>query len=237
MNEDFLDEVGKDPRKPRSNFNEKPADSQNQPEEPPVTNDEYKEKINKNIKKGCVGCLTIFVFLMLIGYCADRMLEPEGDDLRYELFEKDVAQLTSNVSEDEPLTMIAKKCIESSIYIETQEKKFLQKTKTTKKNISKNTVEYFTRINENKLLVLVKLPDLGKIESSTKDVFFEALLECYSYVENSLGIEEYFIGVQFGSSSYMVEAPEKYEDAVRQGERRILPFYDEMIQDSLSIEH
>ena len=65
--------------------------------------------------------LSVFIILMIVGYCAEKMLEPEGDDLRYELFEKDVAQLSSNVSEDEPLTMIAKKCIESGIYIETRE--------------------------------------------------------------------------------------------------------------------
>ena len=104
----------------------------------PVSDEEYNEKIKKKLKKGGYGCLIIFIFFMIIGYCVDRNIEAEeSKDVRYQYLYADMKKVKNAVSEDDPFTLIAKEYVESGIYIEQQEKKFSQKTKKTKKDSTK----------------------------------------------------------------------------------------------------
>ncbi|MEM6719840.1 MAG: hypothetical protein AAF611_11015 [Bacteroidota bacterium] len=194
----------------------------------PVNDEEYNEKIKKKLKKGGYGCLTIFIILMVIGYCGDRMVEAEeSKDLRYQYLYADMKKVKNAVSEDDPLTLIAKECVESGIYIEQQEKKFLQKTKKTRKRLNKKAIKYFTKRNEEKLLVILQISQLETVESSTTDVFIDALLGCYSYVEDETGIDEYYIAIRSGNKTYDAHSPKGYDGY--SVDKQLLDFYGEKV--------
>ncbi|AXG68773.1 hypothetical protein KORDIASMS9_00989 [Kordia sp. SMS9] len=194
----------------------------------PVNDEQYNAKITKNLKKGGYGCLTFLVIMMIIGYCADKSIEAEeSKDIRYQYLYADMKKVKNTVSEDDPLTLIAKKCVESGIYIETQEKKFLQKTKKAKKRLNKKAIKYFTKQNDGKLLVILQISQLETVESSTTDVFIEALLGCYSYVEDETGIDEYYIAIRSGDKTYDAHSPEGYDGYSI--DKMLLPFYGEKV--------
>jgi len=210
-----------------------PSQSNHSGQFPQGNSDEYSDKVKNNIKKGGCGCLGILLFFFLIGYCGDSISD-DDDDLRYTYLKQDIAQLSSDVSEENVLTYIAKKCIESSIYIESSEKELFKKTKKTKQNISKTQIEYFTRQNDNKLLIILDVGSIKDVEASTRGVFIEALLECFTYVEDRLEIDEYYISLQGKGGTLLVYTPEQ-KDLSRRASNKdlLLPFYNEYVKDSL----
>lgn len=220
----------------RERFNDPiiiPSQSNNSGQSPQGNNDEYSDKVKKNIKKGGCGCLGVLLFLFLIGYCGDSISDEE-DDLRYTYLNQDIEQLTSEVTEENILTYVAKKCIESSIYIERSEKELFKKTKKTKQNISKTQLEYFTRQNDNKLLIILDVGSIKDVETSSTTVFVEALIECFSSVEDRLGVDEYYISLQGRNGTLLVYTPEESDlSKGRSNKRLLLPFYDEYVKDSL----
>ena len=182
------------------------------------------ENDNKKYYKGC-GCGCLVLILAFIGFTiwGNSMLEAEeAKDLRITYLKQDLERLTTKISEEDMLTSFAKICIDSSIYIEGG------------KDIKKNNIEYFTRQNDKKLLIILKVEDLKGVEASTRRVFVEALLDCFSYVEDELEIEEYYICVEGNWNTLLVKTPNgsdlggKYAD-----QKLLLPFYDEYVKDSL----
>lgn len=222
MAEDFLIGVGKDNREPRSNR----EDQSQEPPTPPSNNGGYdKKENNKKVLKGCgIGCLAFVILFFGFSYwVGSGMEDAESKDLRIKYFKQDMERLSSKVSEENIYTSLAKVCIDSGVYFEGSGK-----------DVNKSNIQYFTRRNDKKLLILLKATDLQDVTASTRRVFVEALLDCFQYVEDRLEIEEYYILLEGKWNTLLVYTPEKSDLGGRfANEKLLLPFYDEYVKDSL----
>jgi hypothetical protein len=221
-----------DLNKHRERFND-PILIPSQPVPPPNnSNESPKEDTKKYWYCGC-GC-GLFILIAIISflyYAFNLVAEEEANDLRIKYLKQDIERLTTDVPEENFITFLAKTCIDESIYTETVDKD----KKTTKSNvINKDKIEYFTRRNENKLLIILKVKDLGDLEPSTRRVFVKALLECFSYVEDDLGIDEYYISLEGFWNTLLVYTPNGSElNGKFADDKLLLPFYNEYVKDSL----
>ncbi|KAB8155755.1 hypothetical protein EZY14_000665 [Kordia sp. TARA_039_SRF] len=218
MNEDFLDEVGKDPRKTSNNSNNSSKEPQNQHDEQPPKKD--------NKKKWYIGCGCVTVILLgiaaFVWWAIAFNLEEEARDIRLKYLRQDVERLSTFISDDNMYSNLAKMCIDSSIYLENGEK------------IDKSGIKYFTRRNDDKLLVILKVDNLKKVEPSSRRAFVDALRECFSYVEEETGVEKYYISIKGFWNTLMVATPNGSDlDGKFADDKYLLPFYNEYVKDSL----
>lgn len=103
-------------------------------------------------------------------------------------------------------------------------KLYISKTLT---GIETSKIKYFTRINGDKILVLVKVSDMKKIEtSSRKTLLFEIENGLNDYLElNSL---KQYIGVDGNWNMLLVKTPQKSDlDGLIADEKPLFDFYDE----------
>jgi hypothetical protein len=225
MAEDFLLKVGKDNRENES------EETPKQPEKP--QEDGKKPSENKKYLKSCgCGCLVLILAFAGLMYWANSIVqEEERNDLRITYLKQDVARLTTDVPEENIITSMVKTCIDSSIFFESEDK---NNKKEEVEVINKSEIEYFTRLNENKLLIILKVEGLGDVEASTRKVFVNALLECFSYVEDDLGIDEYYISLEGFWNTLLVYTPKESDLGGKFADNKLLlPFYNEYVKDSL----
>jgi hypothetical protein len=231
MAEDFLIGVGK------NNRNNEPEETPKQPQKPqePQNDVDKPSKTGKYIKGCGIGCLTLFVIFLIIGYIGDTLIENyKNDDLRYVYLNQDIERLSGKVSEENVYSSLAKMCIDSSIYIEKEVKEVFKKDKKYKVDISQARMEYFTRRNNEKLLILLRMRNDEDMDAASRSVFIEALLECFSYVEDELEIEEYYISLVGKTNTLLVYTPNASDlDERRFDKDLLLPFYEEYVKDSL----
>lgn len=218
MAEDFLIGVGKESRNTKNNGDNS---SQQPPITPDGTDDNYSSKIKKNLKKGGCGCLSILLFLFLIGYCGDTMLaDKENDDLRITYLQQDMSRLKSASTTEDPMAELVKQCVDIGV--------------DSGGEINKDAIKYFTRINGEKLLVLLEVRDLKGIKASSRKVIVQVIEECLEYLNEEMNIKKYYIAVEGKWNTLLVKTPNgsdlggKFAD-----DKLLLPFYEEYVKDSL----
>ena len=73
--------------------------------------------------------------------------------------------------------------------------------------------------------MVLQISQLETVESSTTDVFIDALLSCYSYVEDETGIDEYYIAIRSENKTYDAHSPLGYDGY--SVDKQLLDFYGE----------
>ncbi|MEM6686467.1 MAG: hypothetical protein AAF617_11855 [Bacteroidota bacterium] len=218
MNEDFLDDVGKDPRRfNRNSNNNSNAPQRRHEEQPPQKNTKKKWYV------GC-GCLSIIAIALaaFVYWAASAKEAEEAKDLRLKYLNQDIARLSTAISEDDVYSKLAKMCIDSTIRLEDGG------------DIDKSGIKYFSRRNNEKLLIILKVKNLKKVDASSRRAYVDALLDCFSYVEDEMGIEKYYISVEGFWNTLLVKTPQASDLGGKFANKKLLlPFYNEYVKDSL----
>lgn len=175
----------------------------------------------KNIAlRGC-GCLLIVAFVAFIAivlygvFMGDKENKP--DDPRKELLKQDLEKLDQHlekVSADsagsDSIADFLKPCVDVSI-----------------EGIKTEEIKYYTKINGNKLLVLLKVGDMKEVEKSSRKLLVEAVEDCLS-VYDLPGVDEHYIGVDGNWNMLMVKTPHGSDLAGKFADSDLLlPFYDQ----------
>lgn len=170
-------------------------------------------KKKNNARRGC-GCFLIvaivaFIAIVIYGVFIDDK-EDKPEDSRKELLKQDLEKVSANPAESDSIAYFLKPCVSVSI-----------------EGIKTEEIKYFTKINGNKLLVLLKVGDMKEVEKSSRKVLVEAVEDCLS-VYDLPGVDEHYIGVDGNWNMLMVKTPHgsdlggKFADS-----DLLLPFYGE----------
>jgi len=145
---------------------------------------------------GC-GCLVILLLIVIffISTCAGLIMaasseddEPNPSEIEYK---KDFAKLTSNPQFSKDSTgFYLKNCLDLNLSIELDKEKY----------------KYFTRVEENKALILLEVSDMKKVKSEERKQLIGIIKDCLSgldYMDN----KELYIGVEGKWNPILVATP------------------------------
>lgn len=166
--------------------------------------------------QGC-GCLLIFAIVvfsllsMLIGYLFNKdEIDESMDDVRSEYLQDDIAKTRNNPDKKtDSLSFYIKTCVDISI-----------------EGIDMDQIRYYSKINEDKLLILLKVGDMKKIEPSSRKELVYAVQNCLDFITKDKKYQTY-IGVDGKWNMLLVKTPQgsdlggKFADS-----KLLLPFYD-----------
>ena len=148
------------------------------------------------------------------------MEEESSKDLRYTYLKQDIKTLTDNTDRLDAYAIIIKECVDTGVESDGE--------------VNMDNIKYFTRRNENKLLVLLEVRDLKRIEASSRRIIVDVIEECLEYIQDDSGITEYYICVEGRWNTLLVKTPKKSDLGGRFADNKLLlPFYNEYVKDSL----
>jgi len=165
---------------------------------------------------GC-GCLTIISLVVLlsitgtIGYFKNRnSIDKELDDVRREYLKQDMKKSTSHPNEKtDSISFFLKDCVSLSI-----------------DGINMDEIKYYTRINNDKILILLEVRDFKEVHKSSRKELVYAIEECLESFEFE-NIKDVYIGIDGRWNMLMVKTPFKSDlDGDYADESWLLPFYD-----------
>jgi len=136
---------------------------------------------------GCILLVGFFVLtfgLSLIGVyfgSNKKSNDLETKDSRVALLDTDIKKLNSLVLRDkDSISFALKKCVDYDI----------------EGGIDTDKIEYFTKIQDNRILVLLGVKDLKQIKASERKVIIEVVEYCLADIPYLDSIEQQYIGVE-----------------------------------------
>lgn len=160
-----------------------------------------------------LGCLLVVGAVSVIAFVLVGIFRGGGDkpkDPRKEMLEQDIDKTSMNPPDEDSISNFLKPCIEVSI-----------------KGIKTDEIRYYTRINGNKLLVLLKVGDMKGVEKSTRKILVEGVEDCLSVYELPENVNETYIGVDGNWNMLMVKTPHASDLGGKFADKDLLlPFYD-----------
>jgi len=157
--------------------------------------------------------LMFFGFLILLVSFIPRSSK-ENLDGRYQLLQRDVSLMVKNPSlENDSIAFKLKNLYESYNF----------------SGVNINKFEYRTQSHDNKVLVLVKIPDIKYIKKSDRYTFIEiieSLIESDSYFEN----KEVYIGIHGWFSMMLIQTPNVYKNGRLISEEPLYEYYENKIK-------
>ena len=166
---------------------------------------------------GC-GCLIVagfILFSIIMGVLGaifgSGKTDSDKSDFRKELLKADKEKVTSITKlEEDSISDYLKDCIFESI-----------------KGIDTREIGYYTKIKHNSVLILLKVRDMKKIETSSRKELVYAVEDCF-YALGYQSIKNVYIAVDGKWNMLMIKTP-KEEDLSGEfaDEDLLLPFYDE----------
>lgn len=182
------------------------------------------EKENQNnpakrpLWQGC-GCLILVVFfavmmsISLYGvYMRSKNPEKYKIDIdpRLELLNADIDRLSSLEHSKDTITLALKKCVDDDIV----------------GGITTKDIAYFTKKKDNKLLILLEVRDIKKIEAAYRKELIDVVEDCMRYTNPKDSITEYFIGIEGKWNTVLVKTPFDEDLGGRFADKnKLLPFY------------
>ncbi len=135
----------------------------------------------------------------------------EIQDPRRAALQADIRNIGSVLSkEKEPLTYSLKECINYEIV----------------SGLDPAKIEYFTKHEQDRLLVLLKVRDMKKIEVSSRKVLIDIIEDCVYAMDDLKGIENLYIGVEGRWNTVLVKTPLAEDLEGRFADKyKLLPFY------------
>lgn len=178
------------------------------------------EPVKRPLWHGC-GCLlfiTLPIILTLFGGIIglSSSSDDEGDkpqDIRKEYLDQDIDQANSSPTyESDSISYFIKNCVGVSI-----------------QGIDTERIKYLSRINGNKLLVILKVGDMKGVKKSSRKELVFAVEECIEYALDDSTVTEYYIGIDGNWNMLMTKTPFKADLGGNFADSDdLLPFYDDI---------
>jgi len=177
---------------------------------------------------GCMLLVGFFVLtfgLSLIGVYFRSNKKPKDladKDPRMELLDNDIKKITPLLERDKDSVSIAlKKCIDYDI----------------QGGIDTDKIEYFSAIQENRILVLLGIKDLKGIKASERKIIIDVVEDCLAAIPYLDTINQRYIGVEGKWNTVLVKTPTESDLSGRFADKyKLLPFYGakEIEKDSIN---
>jgi len=179
------------------------------------------EPAKRPIWQGC-GCLIISVFFLFTTGISlyGVYLRSKSDtslnitqDKRLELLQSDIKRMTQLIQrKKDSLSFALKECIGYEI----------------ESGFDTEKVEYFTQINQAKILVLIGIKDIKDVKPENRKVIIEVIEYCLRENPSFEGITDYYIGVEGKWNTILVKTPTEEDLGGRFADKnKLLPFYGE----------
>ncbi|MFS4466613.1 hypothetical protein [Maribacter sp. 2210JD10-5] len=175
----------------------------------------------KPIWQGC-GCIVLVLFfgtMLAFSFYGVYMRSQNPEkykielDPRLELLNADMDKLSRRVQRDtDSLTFSLKECVAYDIV----------------DGIDTDEIGYFTKWNGDKLLVLLKVNDIKKIEAKYRKELFDVIEDCMDDINPKDSITEYYMAVEGKWNTVLVKTPTDADLGGRFADKKkLLPFYGE----------
>lgn len=166
---------------------------------------------------GCMLLIGFFSLMFAISLYGVYVRSDENEDAivekdnRKELLENDIKQLSSVlIRGKDSITFSLKQCIDYDI----------------QSGIETSNIKYFTRIEKNKLLIILGIKDLKQIKSSERKVIIDVIEDCLTTMPNMESINEYYICIEGKWNTVLVKTPTDADLEGRFADKyKLLPFY------------
>lgn len=170
------------------------------------------------IWQGC-GCILLLIFFLpiILGIpkyffnkiSSDDLIEVEYDDTREEMFENDLKLMTKKLTVKDSISFSLQKCINFSI-----------------DGISTENIKYYTKINKNKLLVLLNIRDMKSIKKSSRKQVVKVVENCLDDILTEK--YHYYIAIDGKWNLLMVKTPTESDlEGSFASSEPILSFYED----------
>ena len=167
---------------------------------------------------GCLVLVALFVVLMTISFYGVYMRSKNPDkykielDPRLALLNADIDKLSSLVQTKDTITLKLKECVDDDIV----------------GGISTKDIAYFTKQSGDKILILLEVSDIKKIETKYRKELIDVVEDCMQYANPRDSITQYFIGVEGKWNTVLVKTPFDEDLGGRFADKQLLlPFYGE----------
>lgn len=161
--------------------------------------DSYLALKKKPVWRNC-GCLLIFAFLMIIGIRAcgqavfgsdDEKTETTEDDRYAEMYRNDCQNLSSKPDpKTDPLAVAIKQYVDLMVIDE----------------LEKDSFGYLTKTNGNRLLVIMEVRDIKKVQASSRSALLGIIREALEMEDAAKG-KELYISVEGQWNTVLVSTP------------------------------
>ncbi len=174
----------------------------------------------KPLWQGC-GCLVLVAFfavMMTISLYGVYMRSKNPEkykievDPRLELLNADIDKLSSILQAKDTVTLALKQCIADDIV----------------GGIKTEDIAYFTKQSGDKLLILLEVRDIKKIDTKYRKELIVVVEDCMRYTNPKDSITQYFIGVEGKWNTVLIKTPFDEDLGGRFADKQLLlPFYGE----------
>ncbi len=178
-----------------------------------------------------IGCMLLIIpVLIIIGLVIFSLIYHTTNDVplstsmpldnRRTLLDKDIDKLSENkVFESDSITLLLRNCITGYLNPE----------------IDRNTIKYLTKRNKNKLLILLEIRDIKKIEAKSRKQLINLIETCVEGM-NLENTDQFFIGIEGKYNTVLVKTPVDQDLGGRFADKyKLLDFYDtRKVSDSIS---
>lgn len=174
-----------------------------------------------------LGCMVLLAFFALVFSISlyGTFFGPKNTtkstlskDPRRASLEEDIRKISPVFSkEKEPLTYALKECINYEII----------------SGLDPAKIQYFTRMDENRFLILLKVRDMKKVEVSSRKVLIDIIEDCLYAMEDLKDVDDYYIGIEGRWNTVLVKTPLEADLGGRFADKyKLLPFYGEELTDT-----
>ena len=173
--------------------------------------------------QGC-GCLILICFFIVMFAFSlygvylrsdenNSTLIPE--DSKKVLLDNDLKQLSSLLQrEKDSVSINLKKCIDYDI----------------ESGINTEEIEYFSKFNDDKILVLLRIKDFKGIEPKERKVIVDIVEDCLAANPSLARFTQHYIGVEGKWNTLLVQTPTESDLSGRFADKyKLLPFYTDTI--------
>lgn len=175
---------------------------------------------------GCLLLVGVFSLLFAISLYGVYMRSENKEsnigeeDIRRTLLDNDMNKLSSILHrQKDSLSVQLKECIDYNV----------------ESGIDTNKIEYFTKIQDEKILVLLGIKDLKQIRAKERKIIIDIIEDCLSVMPNLDAVDQYYIGVEGKWNTVLVKTPTEEDLGGRFADKyKLLPFYGEkpVVKDS-----
>ncbi|MFD2588806.1 hypothetical protein ACFSQJ_17905 [Croceitalea marina] len=167
---------------------------------------------------GCLVLVAFFAVMMTISLYGVYMRSKNPEkykievDPRLEFLNADIDKLSSFVQAKDTVTLALKQCVDDDIV----------------GGISTEDIAYFTKQSGDKLLILLEVRDIKKINTKYRKELIAVIEDCMRYTNPKDSITQYFIGIEGKWNTVLIKTPFDEDLGGRFADKQLLlPFYGE----------
>ena len=183
-----------------------------------LENENRVDPAKRPLWQGCGCLLLVVVFAFLFGLSMygvymranNPQAAMEKADARRQLLDADMTKMTNAVQQKDTLTFALKACVDYDIV----------------DGLDTGNFEYFTKLKKDKLLILMKVPDIKKIETKYRKELIDVIEDCLYAMDRNDLIKETYIAIEGKWNTILVKTPFDEDLGGRFANKNLLlPFY------------